>query len=266
MSRFGAWHQHATFRGAEICPPASCYTHRMASYDNGDVSIHYDLEGDGFPVLLIAPGGMQSANEFWERMPWNPRELADTYQVIGMDQRNAGRSTGPVSRDDGWHTYAADQLGLLDALDVDRCHVVGMCIGGPYIYGLLRTAPERVASAVILQPVGIDGNRGDIEEMFDAWATELAPRHPGMTADDWASFRTNMWGGEFVLTARPSDLSSIDTPTLVLMGDDLYHPESTSREIVASAPNATLVERWKDDEVLAATDRTIREFLAVNTP
>jgi len=50
------------------------------------------------------------------------------------------------------------------------------------------------------------------------------------------------------------------------MGDDQYHPQSTSRELAALAPHATLIERWKDDEVLDATDITIKSFLAEHTP
>ena len=86
----------------------------MAILENGSVRLHYDVEGDGFPVLLIAPGGMHSANDLWNRMPWNPREaLRDRYRVIGMDQRNAGGSTAPVNANDDWTTYTGDQLALL---------------------------------------------------------------------------------------------------------------------------------------------------------
>jgi pimeloyl-ACP methyl ester carboxylesterase len=183
-----------------------------------------------------------------------------------MDQRNAGRSTAPVAASDGWDTYRADQLGLLDHLGIDRCHVVGMCIGGPYIAGLLRAAPERFASAVMLQPVGISDNRHALEEMFDAWRAAIEPDHPEVDADDWASFRSNMWDGEFVLTASPDDVADFATPILLCKGNDLYHPAGTSEEIARLAPNVTFVERWKDDEVLADTDATIREFLAARTP
>ena len=75
-----------------------------------------------------------------------------------------------------------------------------------------------------------------------------------------------MWGGEFLLTASVDDLADIDTPMLVLMGDDLYHPESTSRQLVAAAPDARLVENWKDGEALAAADQAIRTFLDEHTP
>ena len=241
----------------------------MAAFDHADATLHYDIEGrdDGFPVLLIAPGGMRSFNDRWNAMPWNPRTaLADTYRVIGMDQRNAGRSSAPVSGADGWATYTGDQLALLDHLGVERCHVVGMCIGGPYVVGLLTAAPERFASAVLLQPVGIDGNREAFDGMFDGWQAELAPDHPEATDADWAAFKSNMWDGEFVLTATREQVASIATPMLVAMGDDEFHPQSTSREIAALAPDVTFLERWKDDESLPATDAAIRGFLARHTP
>lgn len=239
----------------------------MSVYENGPVSIQFDDEGEGAPVLLIAPGGMRSANELWADMPWNPRTaLSDDHRVIGMDQRNAGRSTGPISGEDGWATFAADQIGLLDHLGIERCHVVGMCIGGPYIMGLLTTAPERIASAVLLQPVGIDDNRDAFYEMFGVWQDTIAGDHPEIDAAGWASFASNMWDGEFVLTATPDQVASCTTPMLVAMGNDLYHPESTSRQIAALAPNATLVEEWKDGDALIELDTTIRTFLAANAP
>lgn len=241
----------------------------MPSFEHAGARIHHDDEGapDAFPVLLIAPGGMRSSNDRWSSMPWDPRTaLVGSYRVIGMDQRNAGRSSAPVSGDDGWHTYRADQLALLDHLGVDRCHVIGMCIGGPYVLGLLTAAPDRFASAVLLQPVGIDGNRPVFDDVFDGWRDEIADAHPEATPADWTSFRSNMWDGEFVLTATRGQVAAITTPMLVAMGDDQYHPSSTSREIAALAPDVTFLERWKDDESLPATHAAILGFLAAHTP
>lgn len=244
----------------------------MAEFTNGDASIHFDLEGptDGFPVLLIAPGGMRSANEIWMDVPWNPRaRLADTYRLIGMDQRNAGRSSAPVSAGDGWATMRSDQLALLDELGVERCHVIGMCIGGPYIAGLLKAAPERFESAVMLQPVGIEpdgSNRHAFYEVFDTWVESKADSHADVDTATWESFRGNMWDGEFVLTASSDDVAGFTTPLLVAMGNDTYHPQSTSREIAARAPKVTFVEQWKDGDALEAFDPVVKDFLAANTP
>jgi pimeloyl-ACP methyl ester carboxylesterase len=239
----------------------------MAEFDDGAVAIHDDLEGDGYPVLLIAPGGMRSANELWSNMPWNPRaRLVERFRLVGMDQRNAGRSTAPISADDGWDTYTSDQLALLDHLGVETCHVVGMCIGGPYIMSLLTTAPERFTAAVLLQPVGISDNTEAMYEMFDLWAEALQPAHLDVTADDWASFRSTMWDGEFVLTATRDEVAACRVPMLVAMGNDLYHPESTSREIAELAPDATLVEDWKQGVALERFDATVLAFLNAHVP
>ena len=74
----------------------------MPTFERDGVALHYIERGDGFPVLLFAPGGMRSAAGFWKNSPWNPvEELPDRYRVIAMDQRNAGRSRAPVRDGDG---------------------------------------------------------------------------------------------------------------------------------------------------------------------
>lgn len=241
----------------------------MAFFERGDTRIYYEDHGSGFPVLLIAPGGMRSAVSFWEsHTPWNPIEqLSPTYRVIAMDQRNAGQSTAPVSAGDGWETYTADQLALLDHLGIDRFHVAGMCIGGSYIMALIATAPERVASAVVFQTIGLDDNRQAFIDMFDSWADGLRPQHPEVPAAAWDAFRDRMYGGDdFLFTASKDDVARCRTPLLVLLGNDLYHPESSSRDLAALAPNATLIERWKDPADQPAAMAAVESFLAANTP
>ncbi len=247
---------------------AGCDDPQMPSFSHGEVEIHYIERGEGFPVLLFAPGGMRSASGFWKNSPWNPvAELSDRFRVISMDQRNAGKSTAPLSRDDGWHCYTADHLALLDHLEIERAHLIGGCIGGPYCLGVMQAAPERVASAVLQQPIGFSGsNREAFYEMFDSWASELASHHPKMTEDDWLSFRSNMYDGDFVFNVDRDFVRGCNTPMLVLLGNDLYHPEVTSREIAELAPQAELVERWQEPEVVPETVKRVRSFLQSHTP
>ena len=239
----------------------------MPSFNRDGATIYYEEYGSGFPVLLIAPGGMKSAISFWDNTPWNPIEqLAQDYRVIAMDQRNAGRSSGPVSADHGWETYTADQLGLMDHLGVDNFHAVGMCIGGPYIFGLIAAARERVSSATLFQTIGRDENRDAFYAMFDQWAEPLQSTMPEVEASAWQSFRENMYGGDKVLlNVDESFVTQCDTPLLVLMGNDLYHPQSTSRLIADTAPNVEFIEQWKEgaDRELAMSAFTA--FLARNT-
>jgi len=233
----------------------------------GDAKIAYEERGSGFPVLLIAPGGMRSAAALWARAPWNPIDhLADHFRVIAMDQRNAGGSVGPIRAGDGWQTFRSDQLGLLDALGIDRFHYLGMCIGGSYGFGLIEAAPERVAAAVLLQPIGLDQNREAFFEIYDAWANDLRAHRHDVTDEALASLRQAMFGGDFLFNTSPKDVERCPTPLLVLMGKDLHHPESISRAVASLAPKATLIERWKEPEHRDAAKAAVLEFLESHTP
>ncbi len=118
--------------------------------------IHYEVSGSGYPLLLIAPGGVSSEIAFWERSPFNPiKELSDEFMVIGMDQRHAGQSFAPATAW-SWAEAAADQLAVLDAAGVPAAHVMGGCIGCAHAWNLIATTPERVTSAVCQNPVGLD--------------------------------------------------------------------------------------------------------------
>lgn len=231
----------------------------MTVFERDDVKIHFDVRGEGSPVLLLAPGGMRSVAALWERAPFDPREeLADDFQVIAMDQRNAGASTGPVTAEDGWHTYADDQLALLDHLGIERCHVLGMCIGGPFCLELMRRAPDRIASGVLLQPIGADANRDIFFELFEGWAAELPEPVPGPAL---RAFRERMFGGEFTFNLDRAGVAALQTPMLVLRGDDPYHPASISEAIADTAPRAELIENWKEGAALAAAVDRVRTFL-----
>ena len=239
----------------------------MPIFKRDDVELYYEEHGTGFPVLLIAPGGMRSAATFWEGTPWNPIEqLAPNYRVVAMDQRNAGRSVAPIRATDSWHVYTSDHLALLDYLGIDRCHVAGMCIGGPYIMGLIQAAPQRIASAVIFQTIGLDNNRQAFYEMFDTWAQDLKPRRPEVSEEAWESFKHAMYNGEFLFNVSREFVSRCQTPLLVLLGNDLHHPQATSRELAALAPNATLIEHWKEPEYHTAAKQAVETFLAQHTP
>ena len=236
----------------------------MPNFQSGAISIHYEESGpaDGFPILLIAPGGMKSAAPVWANAPWNPIEhLSDDFRVIAMDQRNAGQSSAPVTAEDSWASYAQDQLGLMAHLGAERFLVAGMCIGGAYAMGLIEAAPERVAAAVLFQPIGLEDNRDAFYQMYDGWAAELQPQRPEVDASAWAAFRENMYGGDFLFNVSREFAASVTTPLLVLKGNDIYHPEAISREVAALAANATLIEDWKEGDAVASARHQTIAFL-----
>lgn len=235
-------------------------------FERGDVHINYEIHGTGFPILLFAPGGMRSAASFWRNSEWDPIEtLSSEFSVIAMDQRNAGSSTAPVSGSDDWSTYTNDHIALANHLDIERLHLMGGCIGGPYCFGFIESAPSRVCSAVIQQSIGVDNNQQLFFDMFDQWADPLKPSHPEATEADWVRFRSNMFEQEFLYNVDRDFLRGCEAPLLVLMGSDAYHPEVVSREIADLAPHATLVENWKNADEDKTVERVL-EFLHANTP
>jgi pimeloyl-ACP methyl ester carboxylesterase len=182
-----------------------------------------------------------------------------------MDQRNTGTSFAPITADDGWATYAADQLAVMDHLGVERFSVLGMCIGGAFIMELIAEVPERVRAAVALQPIGQAGNRDAFREIFDEWRKGIADDHPEATDADWEGCWWSLFGSDNLLWSVPDTLlPTIDTPILVLLGDDVYHPKEASRRLVATVPTATLIEHWKDPADQPAARAAVDAFLATH--
>jgi pimeloyl-ACP methyl ester carboxylesterase len=227
-------------------------------------SIYYEDHGRGFPMLLIAPGGMHSTVEMWSRAAIDPLEaLRGDLRLVAMDQRNAGRSTGPLEVDDPWGSFAADQLALMDHLDIEQFAVMGCCIGGSYALKLVDLAPERVAAAVLQQPIGIEATNGHLfDAMWRGWAEQLGATRPDLDPRTLERFGTRMWDGDFVVSVTREAVRRSATPILVLPGVDQYHPTATGREIAALAPRGELVEPWKGDaQQVAAATAAVRAFL-----
>jgi pimeloyl-ACP methyl ester carboxylesterase len=240
----------------------------MPVFRRGAISIHYEVHGTGHPVLLFAPGGMRSSIAYWDRAPFDPiNELSRQFRVIAMDQRNAGRSHAPVEGSHGWRTYTEDHLALLDHLRVDRCHVLGGCIGGSFALSLIVAAPERVTAAVLQQPIGFAGdNRVVFHQLFDSWASELTPARPDVTPAALEGFKTNLYGGDFVFSVSRAEVEKSAVPLLVLRGNDVYHPAATSEEIVRLSLHAELISSWKTGDDLARAVTRVREFFVSHAP
>ena len=101
----------------------------MPFYEKGDVRIHYEESGSGFPVLFIPGGGLNSNIAFLTGFgPFNCMEaFKDEYRCITMDLRNAngGESSGPLEIERPWDAYTDDQLGLMDHLGIKDFMVMG---------------------------------------------------------------------------------------------------------------------------------------------
>src|ERR1700735_1032947 len=211
---------------------------------------------------------MLSSVPLWEVAAINPlTAYAGQYQMIAMDQRNAGRSAGPLEAGDPRGAYAADQLAVMDHPAIGRFRVFGCCIGGPFILKLLELAPERVAAAVLEQPVGIiASNRELFDNIWRQWREQLMSKRDDLGSDEIEAFATAMWAPGFAVSVTREQVRSFRTPMLVLPGVDEFHPAEPGRETAARAPAAELLEPWKDPEHLPAATEAVGRFLRDHTP
>jgi pimeloyl-ACP methyl ester carboxylesterase len=242
----------------------------MPSFVHHSATLYYEEFGQGFPILTFAPAGLQSTIAVWSRpsAPVNPTaEFATNFRVIAMDQRNAGgQSRAPISTQDGWHTYAADHMALLDHLGIDQCHLYGQCIGGPFIMSLLKAQPQRIACAVIAQTIGRVGPMAPGRSAnFEAWTKTLAD-HPEATEQVLEAFHQNLYGAGFVYSVDREFVSHCQTPCLVLAGNDAAHPYAISEEVAKLLPNAEFIAEWKEGAPLEAAKARMKQFLLEHTP
>src|SRR6266496_4660807 len=166
-------------------------------YERGAVRIYYEEAGSGFPLLLLPGGGLNSTIAFFTgNSPFNAiEEFKSQYRCITADLRNApsGQSTGPVEVDRPWESYADDHLGLIDHLGIDKFMVMGFCIGGPFIGSLLKRAPNRVAAAVLAQPVGWRPEMRDRKyqgAFWSGWPAQITAKRPEITMQTADQFVT----------------------------------------------------------------------------
>jgi pimeloyl-ACP methyl ester carboxylesterase len=242
----------------------------MPSFQNGDATIYYEEFGQGFPILTFAPAGLLSTIEVWSRpsAPVNPTtEFAGEYRVIALDQRNApGKSRAPIAAEDGWQSYASDHLAILDHLGIERCHLYGQCIGGPFIWSLLKAQPERFASAIVAQPIGSVAEVSRTRSGSFAGWVETLEDHSEATDAVLDAFYWNLYGAGFAYSVDRDFLKGCQTPCLVLAGNDSAHPFAVAEEIADLLPDAEFIAEWKDGEPLAAAKARMHAFLKVHTP
>jgi pimeloyl-ACP methyl ester carboxylesterase len=241
-------------------------------YEKGPVRIHYEEAESGFPLMLLPGGGLNSTISFFTgNSPFNAiDEFKGEYRCITADLRNApsGQSTGPVEVDRPWDSYADDQLGLMDHLGIDKFMVMGFCIGGPFIWNLLKRAPNRIVAAVLAQPVGWRPEMRDPMypgTFWKTWAPALTAKRPEITMPMAEQFATRMFetNPDFVFTVTRDFVRGCQNPILILPDDAPAHPYAVAMECAMLAPKAEVsIFPWKEPkERIPLAVRQIHSFL-----
>jgi len=237
----------------------------MPSVDASGTELYYERAGEGEPLLLIQ--GMSATHLAWGRQFLD--DLEQSFDCIIFDNRgmgNSGRAELPFTIAD----LAADAAGLLDALELDTVHVVGISMGGMIAQELALAHPERIRTLTIgasycggpngslmapedLQMLGAAYASGEPEQVFRAmWEINLSP---GFREDDsrfvaFAEMGSTLPAPQPVVLQQMQACGAHDTherlgqislPTLVIHGDvDRLLGHDNGREIAALIPDSRL--------------------------
>ncbi|WP_164701682.1 alpha/beta fold hydrolase [Modestobacter sp. KNN46-3] len=237
--------------------------HAPRTVQVGDIAAAVQEYGDGEPLLVI--NGTSQSLGFWVDLA---QAWADTYRVITYDLRGMGgseRGAGEISV----ASLAADARGLLEALGVDRAHVLGYSLGSAVAQELALAVPERVASLVLYCTWGrTDGfqramliglahpwRTGDLEAALGALGVafspqlldspefgsligELLPLFP--STEQQIRTTAEQWDADLAHDTLDR-LGGITAPTLVVAGEqDLLTPPWHGRQVAGAIPGARL--------------------------
>ncbi len=117
------------------------------TFDSGGVKIHYIVEGQGEPVILIH-GYAASIAANWGQ-PGVIKGLAESYRVIALDNRGHGQSDKPHDVASYGNKMVDDVIRLMDHMKIKKAHIVGYSMGGFMTEALLTEHPKRVITATL---------------------------------------------------------------------------------------------------------------------
>ena len=190
--------------------------------------------------------------------------FAFRFRLIALDVRNAGQSRAGVRATDDWTNYTGDHLALLDHLGIDRCHVMGACIGVSFALALAAARPGLVSALILQNPIGLADNRVAIDNEFSLWADEIA-RRPDADPAVLAAFGRRMFGGEFIFSVTREFVRACAIPTLLMPGDDTMHPAAVSAGL-AEARNVEIIAPWKGAANRDGAMARVRDFCIAHEP
>jgi pimeloyl-ACP methyl ester carboxylesterase len=254
------------------------------------ININYKVEGQGEPLVMIM--GFTANRSNW--MPQIPL-FKKYYRVITFDNRGVGKSDkppGPYST----RMMADDTAKLMDLLEIEKAHIVGLSMGGMIAQELAINYPQRVMKLVLASTYARqDETSGDTLEQ--AKFLQLTPEKK-VGAMVSLAFNKPFYRFTFGLLARVQTmftgasgragiaaqseaclkhntlerLSSITAPTLVIVGtgDRIIKPVS-SEVIAGKIPDAKLVKvqggsHYFSFEMRKVFNREVLNFLKSDTP
>lgn len=238
----------------------------MPSWTEDDVSsngirLHYQRgEARDNPALVLLHGITDSG------LCWAPvaQELAGDYDVIMVDARGHGQSDAPASGY-GAHDHAADVIGLLDALNLDRPALLGHSMGATTAAAVASAVSDRVACVLLEDPPWRPASEANTPEQNESFATQWraglleqkarsreeliagmrkgAPHWSEAELGPWADSKRQVSPHVMGFVTAPaidwSDAASrISAPLLLITGETAIVGDEVAQAVLRRAPNA----------------------------
>src|SRR5438552_9771769 len=202
----------------------------MPTITSNNITLHYRDDGSGEPVLFIQGLGV-------DHRGWAPitKPLADRFRCISYDNRDIGQSSfveAPYDVVD----MMDDAIGLLDALDIERCDVVGVSMGGVIAQELAIRRPERVRRLVLVSTYTSGDPRGAAIFESQAMFRRLLPREEYCRATFWSVYSHQDYRRE----------GFIDEMVRRTANNDLWQPQDAYERHVRAVLNVNTEDRLKD--------------------
>lgn len=251
-----------------------------------DVGLYYEVHGDGDETLLLL-AGQANDHHWWDAVRG---DFDGSYRTVVLDWRGTGRSDAPDDDSYDIRAFAADAIGVLDDLDVERAHVYGTSMGGRVAQWIAAGHPMRVRRLVLgcTSPGGRHGiersaevNRSLAQADPDASHRALLDLMytPDWLADHAGPYRTT---GDPAMTTHARNghlrasrrhdswdvLPGITAPTLIVHGtDDALNPVENAALLAERIPDArvALIEGARHayfEEFRERASPLVLEFLA----
>ncbi len=208
-----------------------------------DIELHFDVRGDGEPLILLHGGGGVGSN--WSVLFPEPPA---GFRLVIPDLRGHGKSTNP-SGQFTFRQFALDVLALLDHLEIERCKAIGVSLGAKTLLHVATQQPARLDAMVLASAAPY------FPEQARALMRDVRPDN--RTDAEWKQMRSwhrdddqirALWGMARAFAEdhddhnfTPLQLSTITARTLIVHGDrDELYPVRLAVELYESIQRASL--------------------------
>lgn len=236
------------------------------------VAIYYEVHGQsGTPLLMLAGMG----GDIGDWLPEQIEMLSQRHRVILVDNRGAGRSDKPTTPYT-MSQFAADTVGVLTDLQIERAHILGGSMGGMIAQHVAVHYPERVRSLILCCTAAVSlghpafvaptqevlmaltkppsGNR--LQDLEEGWKLCFTPAFLEQKSERLTRMRENAlaypdsppYVGKLQFEAilqhnLYEPVSQLQCPTLIQVGTaDMLLPAENSRTLARLIPGAHLIE------------------------